>query len=114
MENPADKSIYGLVREAGLADSQYQFSRLCGRNPTWFATVAARGLRMSIEALGTLAANVALNAEHEQAPERRRSLLALHAKLLDEIASRCRAKAVAAGRRSTPSPHEIAPETCAR
>lgn len=114
MKNPVDRSIYGLVHEAGLADSQYQFSRLCGRNPTWFASVAARGLPMSIEALGTLAANVALNAEHEQDAERRRSLLVLHTKLLDEIASRCRTKAVAAGSRSGPPPHGIVPETCAR
>ena len=109
MKNPVDNSIYGLVHEAGLADSQYQFSRLCGRNPTWFATIAARGLRMSIEALGTLAANVALKAEHEHDAERRHGLLVLHARLLDEIASRCRAKAVAAGSRSTPTPHGLAP-----
>ncbi len=111
MRNRVDKSIYGLVHEAGLADSQYQFSRLCGRNPTWFATIAARGLPMSIEALGTLAANVALKGEAEPDMLRKRGLLALHARLLDEIGARCRAKAVAMTRRSSPSPREIQPET---
>ena len=96
MKNFVDKSVYYLVRDAGLADSQYQFSRLCGRNPTWFASIAVRGLPMSIAALGTLAANVALKAEGEQDAAQRRRLAALHELLLGEIGMRCRARAVAA------------------
>jgi hypothetical protein len=114
MKNPLDKSIYGLVHEAGLANNQYQFSALCGRNPTWFATVAARGIPISIEALGTLAANVALSAESEQDAQRRRGLLALHGQLSDEIAARCRVMAIAASSPSGPPPQGKVPEACVR
>ncbi len=67
---------------------------------------------MSIEALGTLAANVFLKMEKEPDVLRKRGLLALHARLLDEIAERCRAKAVATTGRSSPSRHENQPEAC--
>lgn len=114
MKNFADKSIFRLVQEAGLADNQYEFSKLCGRNPTWFATVAARGIPMSIAALGTLAANVVLSAELEPDAKRKPILHGLHAKLLDEIAVRCRAKAVATRSQSCPQPHRNLPETFQR
>lgn len=105
MEKYADKSIYCLAVDAGLADTQYAFSRLCGRNPTWFATIAARGIPMSIEALGTLAANVALTVEDEQIAEKKQALLTLHAKLVSEIAERCRAKALSTSRHPCPPRH---------
>ena len=114
MKNFADKSIFLLVHEAGLVKNQYEFSKLCGRNPTWFATVAARGIPMSIAALGTLAANVVLSAELEQDAKRKPLLHRLHAKLLDEMAVRCRANAVAARSKSCPPPHGILPKTCER
>ena len=111
MKNFADKSIFLLVHEAGLVNNQYEFSKLCGRNPTWFSTVAARGIPMSITALGTLAANIILSAELEPDASRKPRLFALHAKLLDEIAVRCRAKAVATRSQPCPQPHRILPET---
>jgi hypothetical protein len=107
MEKYTDKSFYYLASEAGLANTQYAFSRLCGRNPTWFATIAARGIPMSIAALGTLAANVALTAEHERDGERKQALLAVHSKLVSEMASRCRAKALSRTSQCGPSPHEF-------
>lgn len=93
MEEYLDKTIYYLVCDAELAGSQYQFSRLCGRNPTWFASLAVRGLPISIAALATLAANVAMRAEEARDDARRMALLALHERLQHEIGARCRARA---------------------
>ena len=94
MQKLSDRIVYQLVRDAGLARSQHQFSRLCGRNPTWFASIAVRGLPMSIAALGTLAASVAYRAEEERDDTRRNTLRVLHARLLDEMGARCRARVV--------------------
>ena len=98
MKNLTDKSIFFLVRDAGLARNQYEFSRLCGRNPTWFSCIAARELEMSITALGLLLANISMRAGTTSDATRKAMLNDLHAQLAMELSARCRERATASAR----------------
>jgi hypothetical protein len=88
-ERLSDRAIYERVKRAGLAPNQDAFSRLCGRNPTWFSCIAASGRTISITALGLLAANVRWEREHDTDTDRQHMLDELHRSLVDEQAIRC-------------------------
>ena len=98
MKNISDKSIYLRLRDAGLVRNQYEFSELCGRNPTWFSCIAARQLEMSITALGLLVANIAMRAEATSDQAQRTTLMGLHALLSSELSARCQERATASAR----------------
>lgn len=98
MKDISDKSIYLRLRDAGLVRNQYEFSELCGRNPTWFSCIGARQLEMSITALGLLVANLAIRAEATRDTAQHRSLMALHALLSSELSARCQERATASAR----------------
>ncbi len=95
MQTLNDKAIYRLVRDAGLVRSQYEFSELCGRNPTWFSCICSRQLGMSITALGLLIANIATRAAAAQDEHRIARLMDLHSALDVEMRARCRRRAEA-------------------
>jgi len=46
-----------------IADSQYHFSRLCGRKPSWFSATKASSRPMSTQALVTLAMNIEMQID---------------------------------------------------
>jgi len=98
MKNLSDRSIYFAVRDAGIIASQKEFSRLCGRSPGWFAVLAARGLGMSITALGVLAANLARGASETGDEGQCQTLGALKAQVLQAMSARCESRARSATR----------------
>jgi hypothetical protein len=98
MKNISDKSIYLRLRDAGLVRNQYEFSELCGRNPTWFSAIGAKRLEISITALCMLLANIAMRAEATADAAQHAALIQLHALLSNELTARCQQRAVAAVR----------------
>ena len=48
------QTVYQQFNTLGLADTQDEFSRLCGRTPTWYSSLKARRLPMSTAAAITL------------------------------------------------------------
>jgi hypothetical protein len=50
--------LYARLRASGVIQSQYEFSRLCGRQPTWYSSLKARGSTPSFFALYILAYNL--------------------------------------------------------
>lgn len=52
---PFLQQIYNTCKEIGLVETQHEFSRLCGRNDTWFSSSKARDKPISTHAAVTLA-----------------------------------------------------------
>ena len=46
--------LYKKFQAIGLVQTQDDFSRLCGRTPTWFSSLKARGIPLSVAAAITL------------------------------------------------------------
>ena len=44
------QKLYEKFRAIGLVHTQDDFSRLCGRTPTWFSSLKARGIPLSAAA----------------------------------------------------------------
>jgi hypothetical protein len=57
-----------------IADSQYHFSTLCGRKPSWFSATKATSRPISTQALVTLAMNIELQIDEGQHRNRRKQL----------------------------------------
>lgn len=98
IKNISDKSIYLRLRDAGLVRTQYEFSELCGPNPTWFSCIGARQLEMSITALGLLVANISMRTEAIPDVAQQTNLMNLHALLSSELSARCQERAMASAR----------------
>ena len=49
-----------------ITESQYHFSRLCGRKPSWFSATKASSGPISTQALVTLAINIELRMDQER------------------------------------------------
>ena len=64
-DNEILKSIYLSALELGIVDSQYAFSKLCGRKHNWFSCSKSIGRNMSIGAMVTFAVRLDhLNLSH--------------------------------------------------
>ena len=48
------QNLYEKFQAIGLVQTQDDFSRLCGRTPTWFSSLKARGIPLSVAAAITL------------------------------------------------------------
>ena len=48
------QNFYEKFQAIGLVQTQDDFSRLCGRTPTWFSSLKARGIPLSVAAAITL------------------------------------------------------------
>ena len=57
-----------------IAESQYHFSTLCGRKPSWFSATKASSRPISTQALVTLAMNIELRIDDGQHRNRRKQL----------------------------------------
>ena len=53
-EKSSLQNIYQKFQSLGLVQTQDDFSRLCGRNPTWFSSLKARRIPLSAAAAITL------------------------------------------------------------
>lgn len=42
-------AVYSIIKSLNLCESQYAFSRLCGRNPSWFSAAKCLGLPLSTD-----------------------------------------------------------------
>lgn len=49
-----------------ITESQYHFSSLCGRKPSWFSATKASSRPISTQALVTLAMNIELRMDQER------------------------------------------------
>lgn len=52
--NTSLQILYEKIRSIGLVQTQDDFSRLCGRTPTWFSSLKARRIPLSAAAAITL------------------------------------------------------------
>ena len=50
--------LFETARSLGLADSQYEFSALCGRKQSWFSCAKSVNRNMSIGAMVSLAVSL--------------------------------------------------------
>ena len=57
-----------------ITESQYHFSRLCGRKPSWFSATKASSRPISTQALVTLAMNIELRMDQERYRRHRKRL----------------------------------------
>ena len=55
-------------------ESQYHFSRLCGRKPSWFGATKASSRPISTQALVTLAMNIELRMDQQHYRRHRKRL----------------------------------------
>jgi hypothetical protein len=88
-----DKTLYTMTRNVGLADSQYHYSRFIGRSNGYFSCIATRRLKVSITALGILAARIEQQMRDVEHGERRQQLKALHSIVMEEMRNRCAERA---------------------
>ena len=58
-----------------ITESQYHFSRLCGRKPSWFSATKASSRPISTQALVTLAMNIELRMDEQRYRRHRKQLL---------------------------------------
>ena len=61
------ESLFQSCKQLGLVETQYDFSKLCGRNTTWFSASKCRNLPISSHAAITLSVRLKRYAD-EQAP----------------------------------------------
>ena len=54
--------LYSDLHDNGLVQSQYEFSKLCGRKKTWFSSIKCRNRPITIAALHALSLNLAAKA----------------------------------------------------
>lgn len=56
--------LYNELKAMGLICNQYDFSVMCGRTPSWFSTLKARGLPITSDAALTLSHNIRRRTEN--------------------------------------------------
>lgn len=96
----SDADILALAKQHGIASTQQQLSRLCGRNSSWFSCLKARQERMSVEGITTLATNVMRLADIHPDWQRQTPLMELHTSLMIEVIRRAAENAQTPRRRS--------------
>lgn len=78
----------------GIARTQQQMSRLCGRNSSWVSCLKARKRRMSVEGLTKLAANIERYARLNKDWQEEMRLIDLRDVLMREVMWRAHETAV--------------------
>jgi hypothetical protein len=67
------QTLYERVKNLGLANNQYVFSRMCGRTPAWFSCIKSQKKHMTPAAAMTLSVNLRVqagsldNPQHDEA-----------------------------------------------
>ena len=62
----SDQIIYDKLHDAGVVHSQYEFSRLCGRCVSWFASSRCQQREMSAAALSNLTISLEAKAMQQR------------------------------------------------
>ena len=57
--------LFRQCKALGLVNSQYEFSRLCGRKPSWFSSSRCRNVAISTDAAVTLSVKLEKSARDE-------------------------------------------------
>lgn len=73
------EALFQCCKQLGLVETQYDFSKLCGRRSTWFSASKCRNLPISTHAAVTLSVRLRQRAETELPPKQR-----VHARRLSE------------------------------
>ena len=66
--------LYGFLRDAGVVESQYDFSRLCGRSPSYASSLKSQGKEISLAAMASLARNLGSRSQRASTDAERESL----------------------------------------
>jgi hypothetical protein len=77
------QTIFLQFHSLGLANTQDEFSRLCGRTPTWFSSLKARRLSLSTDAAITLHNKLEERIATDLPRKARAQARAMSAQLLD-------------------------------
>ncbi len=86
--------LFGQCKSLGIVKSQYEFSRLCGRQQSWYSASKCRNVQISTDAAVTLSVMIEKRAREELPDDIRPYALNLSRLLLETIkekaeASRC-------------------------
>ena len=86
--------LFGQCKSLGIVKSQYEFSRLCGRQQSWYSASKCRNVQISTDAAVTLSVMIEKRAREELPEDIRPYALNLSRLLLETIkekaeASRC-------------------------
>ena len=86
--------LFGQCKSLGIVKSQYEFSRLCGRQQSWYSASKCRNVQISTDAAVTLSVMIEKRAREELPEDVRPYALNLSRLLLETIkekaeASRC-------------------------
>ena len=86
--------LFGQCKSLGIVKSQYEFSRLCGRQQSWYSASKCRNVQISTDAAVTLSVMIEKRARDELPEDIRPYALNLSRLLLETIkekaeASRC-------------------------
>jgi len=86
--------LFGQCKNLGIVKNQYEFSRLCGRQQSWYSASKCRNVQISTDAAVTLSVMIEKRAREELPEDIRPYALNLSRLLLETIkekaeASRC-------------------------
>ena len=89
----SDQDIFNLSRIYGYAQTQYHFSKCCGRNRSWLSSLAASNRTMSVDGLTALVLNITRYANEHPDPVTRDRLLEFRKFVVHEVIHRTGEKA---------------------
>ena len=77
--------LFGQCKSLGIVKSQYEFSRLCGRQQSWYSASKCRNVQISTDAAVTLSVMIEKRAREELPEDVRPYALNLSRLLLETI-----------------------------
>ncbi len=77
--------LFGQCKSLGIVKSQYEFSRLCGRQQSWYSASKCRNVQISTDAAVTLSVMIEKRAREELPEDIRPYALNLSRLLLETI-----------------------------
>jgi hypothetical protein len=77
--------LFGQCKSLGIVKSQYEFSRLCGRQQSWYSASKCRNVQISTDAAVTLSVMIEKRARDELPEDIRPYALNLSRLLLETI-----------------------------
>ena len=77
--------LFGQCKSLGIVKSQYEFSRLCGRQQSWYSASKCRNVQISTDAAVTLSVMIEKRAREELPENIRPYALNLSRLLLETI-----------------------------
>jgi hypothetical protein len=83
--------LFRQCKALGLANSQYEFSRLCGRKPSWFSSSRCRNVAISTDAAVTLSVKLEKSARDDLNSELQSQATHLSNLLMAVVKERARA-----------------------